>query len=86
MDVQRALGDVVLIVAHEQPPDQQDKSQYSIDDSFDRTHSCGSADTPDRTLPRTPWTNCRIVGAFVSMMDSINSWPVESRTAAEIVA
>ena len=30
--------------------------------------------------------NCRIVAAFVSMMDSINSFPAESKTAAEIVA
>jgi len=25
------------------------------------------------TLPRSPWTNCKIVAAFVSTMDSINS-------------
>src|SRR2546429_8561815 len=37
-------------------------------------------------LPRNPWTNCRMVAAFVSRIDSINSLPVESRTAAEIVA
>jgi hypothetical protein len=37
-------------------------------------------------LPRSPCTNWRIVAAFVSTTDSITSLPVESGTAAEIVA
>src|SRR2546422_4356172 len=37
-------------------------------------------------FPRSPWMNCRMVAAFVSMTDSISSLPAESRTATEIVA
>src|ERR1039457_2233854 len=37
-------------------------------------------------LPHSPWINWRMVVAFVSTTHSITSLPVESRTAAEIVA
>jgi hypothetical protein len=37
-------------------------------------------------LPRSPWINWRMVAAFVSRTDSIGTLPVESKTAAEIVA
>src|ERR1700730_546594 len=38
------------------------------------------------TSPRSPWINCRMVIAFVSMMDSITSFPAEFITAIEIVS
>src|SRR6266480_1918700 len=37
-------------------------------------------------LPRSPRTNSRIVADWVSMIDSITSFPAESRTATAIVA
>ena len=37
-------------------------------------------------LPRKPQRNCRMVSAFVSKMDSITNFPLESNTVAEIVA
>jgi hypothetical protein len=46
----------------------------------------GSSSNVTYTLPRSPWMNCRRVAAFVSTIDSINSLPAGSRTAAEIVA
>jgi hypothetical protein len=49
-------------------------------------HILGATEGWTCKSPRTPWIHCRMVIAFVSMMDSITSFPSPFITAIEIAS
>jgi hypothetical protein len=58
---------------------------WGLSKSYSQAALVPSSKVTDK-LPRSPWMSSRTVAAFVSMMDSISTFPAASLTAIEMLA